>query len=231
MSRYSDKVNIINQSTYQTLKEGNGTFRRKLLHSSKYKNKHNVEQKLSLFDFLTVPRQKQKQQRRPHLIIARKSVSLQTKRKGKTRLHPKRRIARLKRIIRNYRSFKQHFVNDTTYVEQEQKTSECVSSGFDDSIQQEKFHKLALCVTANDNKIIEENPSAHLTLKNVEPIALQVIEDLKCLSLDEGTSKKVALPTPTHKIHSRRFRRCVKCKVIHNKAPQINQKFHLQLLR
>ncbi|XP_017863339.1 PREDICTED: uncharacterized protein LOC108613992 [Drosophila arizonae] len=208
MSRYSDKVNIINQSTYQILKEGNGASRRKLLHSSKYKNKHNVEQKLSLFDFLTVPRQKQKHQRRPHLIIARKSVSLQTKRKGKTRLHPKRRIARLKRIIRNYRSFKQHIVDShTKCVEQEQKASECVSLGFDEtnvnSILQQKVHNLAFCVTGNENKVIEQNPSAH---QNVEPIALQVIEDLKCLSLDEGTSKKVALPTPTHKIHSRRFR-------------------------
>ncbi|XP_023173243.2 selenocysteine insertion sequence-binding protein 2 [Drosophila hydei] len=190
MSRFSDKINIIDQSTYHILKEDNG--KRKVLRSSKYKNKHKEEPKLSLLDFLTVPRQKQKQQKRPHLIIARKSVSLQTKHKGKTRLHPKRRIARLKRIIRNYRSLRQHNVdNETKYTEEIQKSSET-----------EEPHKLTLCVTANENDRREQN----LALNYVVPNPLQVIEDLKCLTLNEEKSEKATLSTPKHKIHSRRFR-------------------------
>nr|XP_017011884.2 selenocysteine insertion sequence-binding protein 2 [Drosophila takahashii] len=79
--------------------------------SSKYKNKHRKpEQQASLLDFLVMPRPKTQRQlkarklQRPHLTI--RSNHLVTKPKGKTRLDPKKKITKLKKSVRIYRSLK-----------------------------------------------------------------------------------------------------------------------------
>jgi len=108
MSRISGKLNIIDHNTYQNLKHEHGDAVPRVLRSAKYKNKHKKEQQCTLFDFLVVPRKKQKhtnRKKRPHLHIARNSITFQPKRKGKTRLHPKHRVTRLKRIIRRFHQF------------------------------------------------------------------------------------------------------------------------------
>ncbi|KAH8361495.1 hypothetical protein KR084_006017, partial [Drosophila pseudotakahashii] len=80
--------------------------------SSKYKNKHRkTQQQATLLDFLVKPRPKTQRQlkarklQRPHLTITR-SNHLVTKPKGKTRLDPKKKITKLKRSIRIYRTLK-----------------------------------------------------------------------------------------------------------------------------
>ncbi|EDV96144.1 GH16097 [Drosophila grimshawi] len=130
MARSSDKLNIIDQNTFKNLKKGNENTTPKILHSAKYKNKHKNKQQCSLLDFLIVPREQHKKVnklKRPHTIIARNCVTLQTKRKGKTRLHPKNRVARLKRIIKNYRIWKQSTDEDPQWVEALQKAFSSMS--------------------------------------------------------------------------------------------------------
>ncbi|KAM8708903.1 hypothetical protein ACLKA7_015813 [Drosophila subpalustris] len=120
MSRSSGKLNIIDQSTYQDLKHEGRDPAQKAPRSSKYKNKHKKEQQCTLFDFLIVPRKKQKhatRKKRPNLIIARNSFTFRPKRKGKTRLHPKHRVTRLKRIIRSFRKLKLRLAEDKNVVE------------------------------------------------------------------------------------------------------------------
>ncbi|EDW69213.2 selenocysteine insertion sequence-binding protein 2 [Drosophila virilis] len=221
MSRHSDKLNIIDQGTYQILKKDNGNSTPKVLRSAKYKNKHKREQQCTLLDFLVVPRQKQKQinkQRRPHLV-ARKCVALQTKRKGKTRLHPKRRIARLKRIIRKYRNWKQHRDEDN-YVEPLQQSQELISVSHESTSEKtlqpplsEKLQNLTLGETEKwSSLLVESCLSAPVqlkeiqrpTLNNVEPNTLEVITNLRCLSLNDVVSGQPA--SSAHQIHSRRFR-------------------------
>ncbi|XP_030572343.1 selenocysteine insertion sequence-binding protein 2 [Drosophila novamexicana] len=222
MSRHSDKLNIIDQGTYQILKKDNGNSTPKVLRSAKYKNKHKREQQCTLLDFLVVPRQKQKQinkRRRPQLV-ARKCVALQTKRKGKTRLHPKRRIARLKRIIRKYRNWKQHKDEDNNYVEPLQQALDPMSVSHESASENmlqaplsEKLQKLTLGETEKRCTLeVESSLSAsvqlkeiqRLTLNNVEPNTLGVITNLRCLSLNDAVSGQPA--SSTNQIHSRRFR-------------------------
>lgn len=229
MSRHSDKLNIIDQGTYQILKKDNGNSTPKVLRSAKYKNKHKREQQCTLLDFLVVPRQKQKQinkRRRPQLV-ARKCVALQTKRKGKTRLHPKRRIARLKRIIRKYRNWKQHKDEDNNYVEPLQQALDPMSVSHESASENmlqaplsEKLQKLTLGETEKRCTLeVESSLSAsvqlkeiqRLTLNNVEPNTLAVITNLRCLSLNDAVSGQPA--SSTHQIHSRRFRRCASIKL------------------
>ncbi|XP_034480736.1 selenocysteine insertion sequence-binding protein 2 [Drosophila innubila] len=125
MSRSSGKLNIIDQNTYQDLKHEHKDSAPRILRSSKYKNKHKKEQQCSLFDFLIVPRKKQKhinRKKRPNLIIARNSLAFHPKRKGKTRLNPKHRVTRLKRIIRSFRQLKLRSTQDENVVETVEQT-------------------------------------------------------------------------------------------------------------
>ncbi|XP_034110549.2 selenocysteine insertion sequence-binding protein 2 [Drosophila albomicans] len=122
MSKSSGKLNIINRHTYEDFKSADGQRELKTLRSAKYKKKHKKEEQCSLFDFVIVPRKQQKsvnknKKKRPNLIIARNSFTFQSKRKGKTRLHPKIRITRLKRIIRNFRKLKQQTINQDNVVD------------------------------------------------------------------------------------------------------------------
>ncbi|KAH8397449.1 hypothetical protein KR222_004491 [Zaprionus bogoriensis] len=117
MSAAAGKVNIIDESTYQSIKRNSGEPSARTLRSAKYKQKHKQQQqqKCSLLDFLVVPRKQQgkgnkQQQQRVNFNVARKSVHFPTKRKGKTRLIPKLRVSRLKRIIRGHRKWKQRVV-------------------------------------------------------------------------------------------------------------------------
>lgn len=128
MSRISGKLNIIDRNTYQNLKHEHGDAVPRVLRSAKYKNKHKKEQQSTLFDFLVVPRKKQKhtnRKKRPHLLIARNSITFQPKRKGKTRLHPKHRVTRLKRIIRRFRQLKLSSAEDRNELEPVDQTCEC----------------------------------------------------------------------------------------------------------
>ncbi|KAH8307076.1 hypothetical protein KR044_004494 [Drosophila immigrans] len=178
MSKRSGKLNIINQNTYEDLKNENGQCAPKTLRSAKYKNKHKKEKQCSLFDFITVSRKQQKQQKnvnkrkRPNLIIARNSFSCRPKRKGKTRLIPKIRITRLKRIIRNYRKLKQKTAAHHNDVDQLEET---FGGMF---IEQSNQH------TNHLNKKVEEKLDT-------------LVHAMKPLS---------DTMTATHQIHSRRFR-------------------------
>lgn len=80
--------------------------------SSKYKNQHGKrEQQTSLLDFVIKPRPKTQRQtkahklQKTHLAITRGSYIVY-KPKGKTRLDPKKKITRLKRSVRVYRTSK-----------------------------------------------------------------------------------------------------------------------------
>ncbi|EDX09679.1 selenocysteine insertion sequence-binding protein 2 [Drosophila simulans] len=80
--------------------------------SSKYKNQHRKrEQQTSLLDFVIKPRPKTQRQTKAHklektrLTITRASYIVY-KPKGKTRLDPKKKITRLKRSVRVYRTSK-----------------------------------------------------------------------------------------------------------------------------
>ncbi|XP_032593092.1 selenocysteine insertion sequence-binding protein 2 [Drosophila grimshawi] len=195
MARSSDKLNIIDQNTFKNLKKGNENTTPKILHSAKYKNKHKNKQQCSLLDFLIVPREQHKKVnklKRPHTIIARNCVTLQTKRKGKTRLHPKNRVARLKRIIKNYRIWKQSTDEDPQWVEALQKAFSSMSVGLN-----------SISETSVENNVsvaVQSSP-----LLNVEPNTLELITDLKNLSINETELKTKSKPQ-AHKIHSRRFR-------------------------
>ncbi|XP_016969042.1 selenocysteine insertion sequence-binding protein 2 [Drosophila rhopaloa] len=113
MSRNSEKINIINQSTYQQInkKDDEDLPTTSTPRSSKYKNKHRKpEQQASLLDFVVKPRPSQRQIkarkiRKPHLTITRSSHIL-SKPKGKTRLDPKTKVSKLKKSVRCYRTLK-----------------------------------------------------------------------------------------------------------------------------
>jgi len=154
MSRISGKLNIIDQNTYQNLKHEHGDRVPRVLRSSKYKNKHKKEQQCSLFDFLTVPRKKQKhtnRKKRPHLLIARNSITFQPKRKGKTRLHPKHRVTRLKRIIRRFRQLKLRSAEDKNGLEPLDQTCECTLQDPPSKLLSTKIEK-SLSVQASELK-------------------------------------------------------------------------------
>ncbi|XP_017129594.1 selenocysteine insertion sequence-binding protein 2 [Drosophila elegans] len=112
MSRNSDKINLIDQCTYQKISKNDdkSTETRNTPRSSKYKNKHRKpEQQASLLDFVVKrPTQRQikaRKTRKPHLIITR-SIYIATKSKGKTRLDPKIKVTKLKKSVRSYRTLK-----------------------------------------------------------------------------------------------------------------------------
>lgn len=120
MSRSSGKLNIIDESTYQCMTKDNGDATARALRSAKYKNKHKKDHQCTLFDFLIVPRKKDKnlnKQRRPNFNIKRNTVHFPTKRKGKTRLIPKLRVTRLKRIIKYHRQLKKQVVGNDPFCD------------------------------------------------------------------------------------------------------------------
>ncbi|KAH8305185.1 hypothetical protein KR018_000127 [Drosophila ironensis] len=114
MSRQSEKLNFIDQNTFTSIQhKEDKTTQRNAPRSSKYRNhqkKH--EQETTLLDFVIKPRQSQKhikarKLKRPNLAIAKSSfLATKTKRKGKTRLNAKKKVTKLKRLIRSYRSLK-----------------------------------------------------------------------------------------------------------------------------
>jgi len=113
----SEKVNLIDQATYTNLKaqdkdEDKDAATKIILRSSKFKNKHRKpEQQASLLDFVVKPRPKTQRQikarklQRPHLPIINSSYMV-GKPKGKTRIDPKKKITKLKRSVRSYRTLK-----------------------------------------------------------------------------------------------------------------------------
>ncbi|XP_016965183.1 selenocysteine insertion sequence-binding protein 2 [Drosophila biarmipes] len=113
----SEKVNLIDQSTYNDRRnrdtdEGKDAATRITPRSSKFKNKHRKpEQQASLLDFVVKPRPKSQRQikarklQRPHLTITRSSYIV-NKPKGKTRIDPKKKVTKLKRSVRSYRTLK-----------------------------------------------------------------------------------------------------------------------------
>ncbi|KAH8342294.1 hypothetical protein KR059_000376 [Drosophila kikkawai] len=111
MSRNSEKINLIDERTYKKLQEkDNGA--KITPRSAKYKNQHRkAEQQPTLLDFVVKPRQTQRQikarklRKRPHLTITRCSY-VAPKAKGKTRLVPKKKVTRLKKSIRRFRTLK-----------------------------------------------------------------------------------------------------------------------------
>ncbi|XP_034657678.1 selenocysteine insertion sequence-binding protein 2 [Drosophila subobscura] len=110
MLRRSDKLNIIDHSTFQNIQKDVAQTAPRLPRSAKYKNKHKKqEQQCTLFDFVVKSRQTQKQQKakklkRPHLTITKPLYA--AKRKGKTRLNPKKKVTGLKKLICSYRRLK-----------------------------------------------------------------------------------------------------------------------------
>lgn len=109
----------------------NGAETKKALRSAKYKNKHKKDHQCTLFDFIVVPRKKDKslnKQKRPNFNITRKTVHFPTKRKGKTRLIPKVRVTRLKRIIKNHRQLKHQVAPKSLQVVGNESSSNISSS-------------------------------------------------------------------------------------------------------
>ncbi|KAH8286357.1 hypothetical protein KR054_007699 [Drosophila jambulina] len=112
MSRNSEKINLIDERTYKKMQEKDARAKT-TPRSSKYKNQHRrAEQQPTLLDFLVRPRQTQKQikarklRRRPQLAITTKCSYVAPKSKGKTRLVPKKKVTRLKKSIRRFRTLK-----------------------------------------------------------------------------------------------------------------------------
>ncbi|XP_017074132.1 selenocysteine insertion sequence-binding protein 2 [Drosophila eugracilis] len=113
MSRNSDKINLIDQKAYSKLRDDKDTAPKNTPRSSKYKYKHRKpEQQTSLLDFVVKPRPKTQRQikvrklHKPHLTTTRNNYIQGIKRKGKTRLKPKKKITKLKRSVRCYRTVK-----------------------------------------------------------------------------------------------------------------------------
>ncbi|XP_033149492.1 uncharacterized protein LOC108598970 isoform X2 [Drosophila busckii] len=182
MSRNSDKLNIIDQNTFQNIKNDSSDNLPRILRSSKYKNKHKKQQPCTLLDFVVVPCKKPKQikrQKAPHLIAARCTVSFKFKHKGKVRLHAKRRVTRLKRIISKHRKWKQSAAERGSVLENEIQ---------DEPIEQEgTCSDFELCIGGTED--------------NIQPDMLQLTTDLGQMSFNKEESRQ-----PMHAIHSRRFR-------------------------
>lgn len=187
MSRSSGKLNIIDQNTYQCMTKHNVDPTKRALRSAKYKNKHKNDQQCTLFDFLVVSRKKEKnlnKQKRPHFNIARNSVHLPIKRKGKTRLVPKLRVTRLKRIIKCHRKLKSQPAVESLLQSLQFRGHESCDNSITGQLQNLSLGESGYPIREN----IEGNEHT-----NLSPIVTE--------------SDKSMEPAP--KIHSRRFRRCV----------------------
>lgn len=184
MPRQSEKINIIDQKTYENIqKKENGTSSKRTATSSKYRKKHkNMEP--TLLDFVIKPRQPQKQikarkLRGPHLTIAKRSFILtKPKHKGKTRLNPKKKVTKLKKSIWYNRTVKKEKKAEET----QQIPSEDLSPGIGKSKQ--------------DSNELMENQLENLSLNEF---------------IDKSTLKTIPQMKTVHSIHSRRFRRSVVC--------------------
>lgn len=190
MSRSSGKLNIIDQNTYQCMTKDNGDPTARTLRSAKFKNKHKKDQQCTLFDFLIVPRKKDKnlkKQKRPYFNIARNSVHFPTKRKGKTRLIPKPRVTRLKRIIRCHRKLRHQVAVESLHQSLQVMGHESSADMSTNNSITRQLQKLSLVESGKAN---EENIE-RCTDTDLDPTVIE--------------AEKSMAPAP--KIHSRRFRR------------------------
>ncbi|XP_017042563.1 selenocysteine insertion sequence-binding protein 2 [Drosophila ficusphila] len=114
MSRSSDKLNFIDQNTFDKIRdtEAKDAETKITPRSSKFKSKHRKpEQQPTLLDFLVKPRPSTQRQlksrklKKPHLTISR-GIYTATKAKGKTRLNHKKKVTKLKKSVCSYRSLK-----------------------------------------------------------------------------------------------------------------------------
>lgn len=188
----SGKLNIIDQNTYQCMTKHNVDPTKRALRSAKYKNKHKNDQQCTLFDFLVVSRKKEKnlnKQKRPHFNIARNSVHLPIKRKGKTRLVPKLRITRLKRIIKCHRKLKHQVAAESLHQSLQFIGHESCDISSNTSITGQ-LQNLSL---GESGYPIRENIERNNVYTNLSPTVTETDKSME------------AAP----KIHSRRFRRCV----------------------
>ncbi|EDV41154.1 uncharacterized protein Dana_GF10874 [Drosophila ananassae] len=180
MPRQSEKINIIDQKTYENiLNKENVTSSKRTPTSSKYRKKHKNMERPTLLDFVIQPRQPQRQikatkLRGPHLTIAKRSFILtKPQRKGKTRLNPKKKVTKLKKSIRNYRTLKKE--------KKAEETQEMPSEDLAPATQNSK----------QDFKELVENQLQNLSLKEF---------------IDKGTLDITPQIKTIHSIHSRRFR-------------------------
>ncbi|KAH8328328.1 hypothetical protein KR067_008118 [Drosophila pandora] len=183
MPRQSEKINIIDQKTYENiLNKENVTSSKRTPTSSKYRKKHKNMERATLLDFVIKPRQPQRQikarkLRGPHLTIAKRSFILtKSQRKGKTRLNPKKKVTKLKKSIRNYRTLKKE--------KKAEETQEVPSEDLAPATQNSK----------QDSKELVEKQLQNLSLKEF---------------IDKGTLNITPQIKTVHSIHSRRFRRSV----------------------
>ncbi|XP_017135627.1 selenocysteine insertion sequence-binding protein 2 [Drosophila miranda] len=147
MLRRSDKLNIIDHNTFHKIQKDEGETAPRLPRSSKYKNKHKKPQlQCTLLDFVVKSRQTQKQNkakklRRPHLTITKPLY--EAKRKGKTRLNPKKKVTGLKMMICSYRRLKKQnmlTVPIPKYEEELRKKLDCLL--LDTEVSKEREQKL-----------------------------------------------------------------------------------------
>ncbi|XP_068148763.1 selenocysteine insertion sequence-binding protein 2 [Drosophila tropicalis] len=191
MSRNSDKLNIIDHSTYDNLHKDIDSAPTKMLRSYKYKNKHKYAD--TLFDFICrMPCRKPKKQgqikKEQQLLHQRKkspnfSIIKTIVNKRKVKCHrnlvTKEKITRLKRSIRSYRNLKQAAAHNEATTEQPETNNHLLHlSGAEriDLPHQEKDQSMA------------ETSSSQLELE----------ARLQGLSINEANKG--------HSIHSRRFR-------------------------
>ncbi|XP_022213921.2 selenocysteine insertion sequence-binding protein 2 [Drosophila obscura] len=146
MLRRSDKLSIIDHTTFQNIQnDGAQTAPRMLAQSSKYKNKHKKDElQGTLFDFLVKSRKTQKQNKarklkRPRLTITKPLYW--PRRKGKTRINPRKKVTRLKKLICSYRRLKKQKMSTVEipdYEEELREKLECLLLDTEDPSTQEE---------------------------------------------------------------------------------------------